>query len=92
MLQSEETVHKRAHYYYYLVIIMYSFILLFRCSIISENSTGTCCLHYAMVLGWSACSSKEACLYVGTDWLKLIHQLEGGKRSVIQVSVDHAAP
>ena len=73
---------------------MYSFILLLllRCSIISKNSTGTCYWHYAMVLGWSVGLSKEACLYVGTDWLKLIHQLEAGKRSVIQVSVDHAVP
>ena len=46
-----------------------------------ENSTGTCFAYIAVVPGQPIGLSKEACLYAGTDWLKLICWSEDGERS-----------
>ena len=48
--------------------------------IVFENSTGTCFVYIAVVLGQPAGLSKEVCLHSGADWIniKLLCQSEAG--------------
>ena len=57
-----------------------------RFTVVLESSAATCFVYIAMVLRQPADLSKEVCLYVGADWLKLISQSEIGERTVMLLS------
>ena len=43
-----------------------------RFTVVLENNAATCFVYTARALGQHAGLSKEVCVYVGADWLKLI--------------------
>lgn len=47
---------------------------------------GVCFVFITMVLGQQMDWTKEVCLYTGADWLKLVCQSGGGKRSILAQS------